>query len=75
MSHYSHHTRDLASKRRDVKHVGVTPTRSCLVGLKHAEARPPPLGIFNLTTFDTEKGKKFRRGLTKSEVKVVQEEI
>lgn len=58
--------RDLASKRRDVKHVGVTLPRSCLVGLKHAVARTPPLGILNLTAFDMEWGKKFRQGLTKS---------
>lgn len=35
----------------------------------------PPLGIFNLTTFDMEQGKKFRQGLTKSTtaVKVMQQ--
>lgn len=27
---------------------------------------PPPLGIFNVTTFDMEQGKKFRGGLSKS---------
>lgn len=37
-----------ASKRWDVKHVGVSLTRSCLVGLKHAEVGPPPLEIFNV---------------------------
>lgn len=41
-----------------------------------AEAGPPPLGIFNLTAFDIDWGKKFRQGLAKSttDVQVVQEE-
>lgn len=67
MSHYSHQRERSVFKLRDVKHVGVTATGSGLVGLEHAEAvSAPPLGIFNVTTFDTEQCKKFRGGLSES---------
>lgn len=74
MSYYSHQPVKFSPQERwDVDHVGVSLTRSCLGGLQHAEAGPPPpLEIFNVSLLTCSSDGTFIKSATR--VSVMQQE-